>query len=117
MNQNFRFTSASNQDEYIYNPPDRKFKYYQLCSFKNPYNSKYHIRRFIVNSRNEFVNIQEGYITSKEYNRFIQSHKLNEYKQYNTYDLNQVNYPNMGEISIVQSPILDCDAIGNFAKF
>ena len=115
---NFKFTSYNSQDEYLYNPPSRIFKYYQLCSFKNPNNGKYHIRRFVVNSNNEFISIDDKYIDSKGYKRFVQSHRLNEYKLHNTYDLNHIAYPCLGEITIIQSPILENNGdIGGFAKF
>ena len=117
-NTNFKFTSKSTQDDLVYNPPQKIFKYYQLCSFKNPWNSKFHIRRFIMNERNEFVSIDENYIDAKKYERFVRSHKLNEYKLYNVYDLNHVAYPSMGEITIIQSPILDTVSdYSGFSKF
>ncbi len=117
-NTNFKFTSKSVQDDLIYNPPQKIFKYYQLCSFKNPYNGKFHIRRFIMNEKNEFISIEENYIDSKKYERFVRSHRLNEYKLHNTYDLNHVAYPSMGEITIIQSPILETVSdYSGFAKF
>ena len=115
---NFTFGTNSVQDELLYNPPKRDFKYYQLCSFKNPWTQKYHIRRFIMNSKNEFTNIQELYINSKQYQRFVKTHKPNEYKMFGVYDLNQVAYPSLGDIAIIQSPILENDnGYGGFAKF
>jgi len=115
---NYKFTSYNAENELLYNPPPKTFKYYQLCSFKNPYNGKFHIRRFVVNSKNEFISIEEKYIDSKKYKRFIQSHRLNEYKLHNVYDLNQIAYPSLGEITIIQSPILENNGdFGGFAKF
>jgi hypothetical protein len=117
-NTNFRFTSKSTQDELTYNPPERLFKYYQVCSFKNPWNGKFHIRRLIMNAKNEFVSVDENYIDSKKYERFVQSHRLNEYKLYNVYDLNHVSYPSLGEITIIQSPILEINSdYTGYAKF
>lgn len=117
-NTNYRFTTKSIQDDLLYNPPIRQFKYYQICSFKNPWTGKYHIRRLIMNSKNEFVNIEELYIDKRQYQRFVKTHRLNEYKLYNTYDLNHVSLPTMGEITIVQSPILENDnGMGGYAKF
>ncbi len=117
-NTNYKFVSPNSQSEYTYNPQSNIFKYYQLCSFKNPYNNKYHIRRIVMNAKNEFVSIDEKYIDAKEYKRFVQSHRLNEYKLYNVYDLNYIAYPSLGEITIIQSPILQTDSdYSGFAKF
>ena len=124
---NFKFGTNSVQDELLYNPPIRQFKYYQLCSFMNPTTKKYHIRRFIMNSKNEFLNIQELHIDTKKYKKFIKTHKPNEYKLFGTYDLNQIAYPSLGDITIIQSPILDnnnnnnnivsANSCGSYAKF
>jgi hypothetical protein len=117
-NTNYKFVSPNSQSEYTYNPQSNVFKYYQLCSFKNPYNNKYHIRRFVMNSKNEFVSVNEKYIDAKEYKRFVQSHRLNEYKLHNAYDLNYIAYPSLGEITIIQSPILQTDSdYSGFSKF
>ena len=59
-NTQFRFTSKTTQDEFTYNPPEKLFKYYQLCSFKNPWNGKFHIRRFVMNAKNEFELAAKG---------------------------------------------------------
>ncbi len=118
QNLNYKFYNKSPQDDMIYNPPENKFKYYQLCSFRNPWNNKHHIRRFVMNSKNEFISIDENYIESRQFKRFVKSHKLNEYKLFNTYDLNHVSYPSMGEITIIQSPILEVNSdYTGYAKF
>jgi len=117
MNTNYKFVSKSN-DDYRYNPAKKLFKYYQLCSFKNPYNNKHHIKRFVINHMNEFVSIDEKYIDAKQYMKFIKTHRLNEYKLHNAYDLNNIANPGMGEITIILSPILQTDSdYTGFAKF
>ena len=110
-NTNFKFGTNSVQDELLYNPPVRNFKYYQLCSFKIPTTKKYHIRRFIMNSKNEFTNIQESYIDSNKYQQFIRSHPPSDYKLFGTYDLKQIPYPSLGDITIIQSPMLDTNNV------
>jgi hypothetical protein len=117
MNTNYKFVSKSN-DDYRYNPAKKIFKYYQLCSFKNPYNNKHHIKRFVINHMNEFVSIDEKYIDVKQYMKFIKTHRLNEYKLHNAYDLNNIAHPGMGEITFILSPILQTDSdYTGFAKF
>lgn len=117
MNKNYKFITNSTQNEYLYNPENKVFKFYQLCTFKNPSRNKYHIRRIVMNSKNEFISIDEDYIDTNKYNKFIQTHKLNEYKKYNTYDLDYIGYPTLGEIAIIQSPMLQQDSYGDYAKF
>jgi hypothetical protein len=117
-NTNYKFISPSSQTNFLYTPPTNYFKFYQLCSFKNPTNNKFHIRRFVLNGKNEFVDINDKFIDSREYKKFIQSHKLNEYKLYSAYDLNYIPYPNLGEITISQSPILQFDSdYSGYARF
>jgi hypothetical protein len=116
---NFNFIQKTHQDELLYNPSRQYYKYYQLCSFKNPKINKYHIRRFIMNSMQEFTDIKELYINDKQFNKFKDSHKLNEYKMYNAYNLSNIPYPSLGEISIIMSPMFENNNLdyGNFSKF
>jgi hypothetical protein len=107
---NFKFVSKSIQDDYTYNPTPRNYKYYQICSFVNPWTNKYHIKRFIINEKNQFVNIQDYRLEKKQYMRFVQACRPNEYKMFNIYDLNETAYPSLGDLTIVQSPILEVNS-------
>ncbi len=90
MNTNYKFVSKSNDD----------------------------FKRCVINHMNEFVSIDEKYIDMKQYMKFIKTHRLNEYKLHNAYDLNNIAHPGMGEITIILSPILQTDSdYTGFAKF
>ena len=114
----YNFNKNATVQDLLYEPPKKQFKYYQLCSFVNPWTNKYKIKRFIINEKNEILNIQEGEMNQKQYDRFVLDHKPNEYKIYNAYDLNYIPMPHMGEISVAQSPLFQDEAdYTGFAKF
>ena len=111
---NFRFVSKTNEPETLVRP----YKYYQLCSFINPNTKRYHLRRFVVNNKNEFVSIDNYMLDQNQYMRFVQTRPPNEYKLFNTYELNYVPYPSSGDLLISQSPILSTNTdYSGFAKF
>ena len=114
----FNFNKNTSVQDLLYQPPKQQFKYYQICSFVNPFTNKYKVKRFILNEKGEFVSIQEGEFNQKQYMRFVQEKNPNQYKMYNTYDLSYVPLPQLGEISIAQSPLFqdESDYTG-FAKF
>ncbi len=114
----FNFNQKSSVQDLLYAPPKQRFKYYQICSFPNPWTNKYKIKRFIFNEKSEIISIEEGEVNQKQYKRFVEEHKPNQYKIYNAYDLNYIPEPQMGEISIAQSPLFmeDADYTG-YAKF
>ena len=109
MKYTFRGTSDG-QDRFCYKEDEKLYKYYQVCTFMNPHTEKYRVRRFVVNGKGQFVNIQERDYTEREYQMFLKHKKPNEYKLFSTYDLNYVNYPTAGDLQIAQSPILSNDA-------
>lgn len=80
--------------------------FYQIASFVNPKTNKYHVRKFVINNKNEFVNVKEYNLSNKQYVRFFNKKKPNEYKLFAVYNLSMVNPPSMAEILISKSDIL-----------
>ena len=103
---NFKFVDKHrtiyNNGEYV--PEDVIF--YQLATFSHPIHNGYHVRRFVIDGNNNYVSVKERYFTEEEYNKFIQNTKPNIFRRYSTFDLNEVNNPNMADISLVRSDIL-----------
>lgn len=79
-------------------------KFYQLASF--PYDNRYHLRRFVLNGKNEFVHIQNFYLSKRQYKKFLLKKKNYQYKLYPVYDLDVAGYPTSGDIQMAKSSIL-----------
>lgn len=103
---NYKFVSKFNNET----TSDSINYFYQLCTFKNPKTKKYCIRRFTINGNNEFIDIRDGELDSRDKYKFIKTHKSNEYKLYGTYDLTYIDYPVLTDILLLKSSILAKDA-------
>ena len=92
--------------------------YYQICTFPDPHSKKFHMRKFIINGKNEFVDVLDFKLSNKQCKKFFAIKKKHEYKCYPMHNLNNVDYPNMGDILMSKSDILgnDYDYSG-FAPF
>lgn len=116
MEQKYRFKNANTECDLRYNPEPAQYKFYQICMYKNPKNDKYHIKRFTLNEKYDIINMDEKFLNDKQYNKFFETHRNNQYKQYPAYDLELVDYPNPGDILHTQSPLLNSDNIyGGYA--
>jgi len=102
----YQFISPKKEDPYKPIYDDNIYVFYQMCTFLNPKTKTYNVRRFIINSKNEFVNMKEYNITKKQYKKFIMTTKKHKYKCYSTYSLKYIDYPNMGDILTAKSNIL-----------
>ena len=93
-------------------------KFYQICSFQNPHTNKYHVRKFIINSKNEFASIKEYKLSKTQYKKLLEIKKTNEYKCYSTYDLKNISYPNYSDILTLKSNMItDNNDYYGFAPF
>jgi hypothetical protein len=107
MERKYKFVES--KSDMHYNPDKKLFKYYQICHFRNPKTSKYHIRKILYNQNAEVVNMVEKSFTMAEIKKFFEIHKENEYKTYNTYDLSLVQLPTGAEIMMAQSPLINTE--------
>ncbi len=80
--------------------------YYQICTYKDPTTNSYHLRKFVISSKNEFEQMNEYRLTKKQLKKFIENKKKHEYKCYPSYNFNNIDYPNLGDIHMANSSIL-----------
>ncbi len=80
--------------------------YYQICTFPGPQTNKFHMRKFVINSKNEFIAINDYHLNKKQCKKFFAIKKPHEYKCYSVYSLDEVNYPNLSEVLTSKSDIL-----------
>ena len=101
----FKFIPKTTQELVNSNYVPNKTTFYQLAMFPCP--KGYHIRRFIINEQGNFENIANKFLSEQEHSDFIQNTKQHKYKQYSTFDLNEVNYPSAGDVALMRSDILN----------
>lgn len=105
-------------DDNLQDIDDTKTFFYQIASFAEPQYGKYNIRQFCLNSKNEILDVKTNWVSKKEYKRFKSIKKCNEYKSYDVYNLNTVNYPSIYDINTCRSDLLSCnDNYSGFASF
>ena len=110
MNRNknikYKFVTPNTSNKEEAEPEQFTF-FYQICTFPNPNNQKFHMKKFVINSKNEFINVSEYYLTNNQCKKFFNIKKKHEYKCYPVYSLNDVNTPSLGEILGSKSDILN----------
>lgn len=101
-----------------FEPREERYTFfYQLCTFANPSNQKYDMRKFVLNNNNEFVSVENFQLTKKQCKKFFQVKKQNEYKCYPVYNLHNIEYPNASDILTCQSSILSNESDVNNSNF
>jgi len=96
----------STYDEYEYNPQHQIYKFYQLCSFKNPKTKKYNLRITVFDERGNMIKTSEKNGSLNQCNKLIRSLESHQYKIYPTYDISIIDYPNPGDLLQAQSSLL-----------
>jgi len=92
--------------------------FYQISTFPNPYDHKYHLRKYAFNSKHEFINVKYYKLTRKQYKNFRRKMPLHKYKCFNTYTLKNINLPTLFDILTSQSNILETNYMySGFAPF
>jgi hypothetical protein len=114
----YKFIQQKIDDDQLDNSIDDIKFYYQICTFPDQFNNKYHMRKFVINNDNEFIAINDYHLNKKQCKKFFSIKKPHEYKCFSCYSLEDINYPNMSDILMLKSDILsnDCDYSG-FAPF
>lgn len=85
-------------------------RFYQVAAFPNPTTDRYHVRRFVINGKNEFEDIKDHYLDKRRYRKFLQTRKKHHYKQYTVDDLDVAGVPTLSDILMAKSTMLDTDA-------
>jgi hypothetical protein len=102
----YQFINTQQQEE----KPDSSIHfYYQICTFPNRQTQKYHMRKFVINSKNEFVAVNDYYLSTEQCRKFFSMKKPQEYKCYSVYSLDDIAYPNLAELLVSKSDILTND--------
>ena len=96
---NYIFNSSSD----IPNNNNNTYNFYQISVFPNPRTNKFHIRKFIINSNDEFLDIIDYHLTKHKYHKFLKFKKIHEYKLFSTFSLDNISYPSMADISLLKS--------------
>ena len=87
---------------------ENEFKFfYQISTFKNPKTKKYHMRKFVIDGNGKFIDIKDYNLTTNQCKTFYKTKKKNEYKKYNVYDLDNVQYPVLSDFHMAKSEILN----------
>ena len=103
-----RFSSKYNEDEeLVYMPPKRTYKFYQICSFVNPRTRMYDIRVVHFNELSEVVKQSEYMCDKRHCNMIIKSAQHNRYKIYSTNDIDLVDLPDADDLFKGQSSLLN----------
>lgn len=103
----FGQSPKSFKDDYLPVQNDKYTYFYQICTFPDPRTKKFHMRKFVINGNNEFVSIDEYYLTKKSCKQFFASKKSHEYKMYHTYNLTDVTYPVLSDFTQANSELLN----------
>jgi len=90
-------------------PNDTITLFFQIATFPRPEDKKFHVRRFMVNSKDEFNSVKDYFLTNKQYQKFMQKRKPNEYKTFAVYNLKMVKYPTLGDILAAKSNMISID--------
>ncbi len=77
--------------------------FYQIASHPHPKTNKHHVRVFVIDNDDNFNDVRDYNIDKSQYNRLLNSKKVNEYKLYSVFALDQINYPTMSDILLLKS--------------
>lgn len=89
------------------NKDDTVSYFYQLAEFPDKKRNGLHdVRVFVINSKNEFIDIKNFMITPQQYHNLIKSKKKHQYQIFSVYNLSIVDYPHISHILVSKSDIL-----------
>lgn len=95
------------EEDMVYSPLKKLFKYYQICQFPKPNTHLYTIRRFIYNEVGDLVDVSTNDFKKEQIKGFIKTLKLNQFKMIGSFDIDFFPYPNDGDVQLLQSSILN----------
>ena len=98
-------------------PRLKLYKFHQICTFKDPRTSKYSVRTIIHNENNEIEKVYEKRYSHKECQSLISRCKENHYKCYHTYELDQVDPPNVDDLYKTHSDLLSNSNLSDYANY
>lgn len=102
----YEFVSRKDVEEQNNNYAGQMTDYYQICAFRNPKNDKFHMRKFVLDEKDNIMSVREYYLSERKCKQFFKTKNEHQYRCYPSYDLDNVNYPVMGDILAAKSPLL-----------
>lgn len=104
-----KYVFPKSANEFKQEPIEKTFSFFfQIAMFPNSA-GKYHMRKFIVDSNNNFANIEEYYLNRKQCKKFYKIKKQNQYKAYNVNCLDNIQVPTLNDIYTAKSENLSSD--------
>jgi len=97
------------EQDMIYKPLKKLYKYYQICQFPRPDNHLYTIRRFIFDEGCELKDVTTYDFRREDVKKFIKILKPYQYRLCGTFDITTFPCPREGDVQIMQSEILNAD--------
>lgn len=107
----------SNKNYYKFNNPktpqlvpleniDKISFFYQICIFPDKKTQKYHMRKFIIKN-NVFESIYDYHLSKDQCKKFFDIKKSFEYRSFPAYNLNNIEPPNMNDVLLLKSNMLN----------
>lgn len=81
--------------------------YYYICEFANPETGRQCVRKFSINSYYEIIDIVQYHLAPEIVKKWISKLPQNKYKLLALYDLDSTKVPDMPEIIVSKSELLD----------
>lgn len=80
--------------------------FYQICIFPNPKTNKFEMRKYILNGKNDVLDVKKYLLNKDQCKKFFEVKNSNEYKSYPQYYIDEVDGPTMADIFTARSAIL-----------
>jgi hypothetical protein len=114
----YNFITNNNSSE-IYSVDDTISYFYQICIYANPNTNTFHMRKFAINSKNEFINIKSFYLRKSEHKKFFKKKKDFQFRSYPAYSLDEIDVPSLSDILMAKSSMVNDDNLtyDGYAQF
>jgi len=83
------------------NTIEKKYTFYQICQFA--FEGHYHVRKIFFNNKYEVIKYTEKKLKKKVLDNFLNNARLNKFIIYPYYILENVPFPDTGELSLAMS--------------
>lgn len=97
---------------------ERPIKYFQICGFANPKNSKFDVRVVNIDEYDRIASLDTYSITEETKSKLIKSLLDNEYRVYAAFSLREIKLPTINDIRVARSKMIcDNNNYSGFAPF
>lgn len=106
-NSDFLYNANNNlisrKDQLTYNGVD----IYQICIYPHPKTKQYSVRRFIITANNEISAVKMYRLTEEQVKKLKAKLQQNQVKCFSCYDFDGISEPDIRDILLAQSQLLD----------